>query len=477
MNERHIIAVDLGSEKIAVCGAKVVDDNISIEYFDGDTPSSCMIRSSIINEGNAVRNLRAAIEKAKTALGGEVAQIVTNLPDFPIRMKTGSSESHLDAEMNITAKDLDDLRVFAEDNNQPEDPKEDELYGTSALSFSTDDSMHLSAEDTIGMCTEKLKGDFLIFTGKKTPSKRIDTVANKLNVAVMRKYFTPLVISDVVLEKQEKRSGVALIDFGASVVSVSIFLGGVLRYYGAVPFGGHTITGDISRECDIPMALAENIKKAYGYCNPSKLQNMQDKMIMISGNSVTGDHQIYVKYLARIIEARMTEIVNAVLYEIQRSGFAEQLKAGLVITGGGAEMCGCVSMFEDCSGYQVRKGNPIGICAVEPQAESIRDRSDSTAVLAMAVAAAKDRANLNCISREENNWERLRKSGMFENDVVSPEFKFVETQENEDREREINQKKSEEKTSRKKGGFFKKDSDGPGLFGNFFGSENDDETV
>lgn len=483
MSERHIIAIDMGADKISVCGASIVDDDITIDYFDCENTSTCITRSTIVNEGNAVKELRSAIEKAQSALGGTVSQIMTNLPKFPVFSREVTESSHLDSEQNITEADVADLRQFARDNFRPENEKEEELYGVSPLSFSTDDSIHLSESEVLGRCSENLSGDFMLFWGKRTPSKRIDTVANKLNVAAMRKYFTPLITGDVILEKQEKKSGVALVDFGASVTGVSIYLGGVLRYYGAVPFGGRSITGDISRECDIPWDLAENLKKAYGFCNPSKLQNLQDKMIMVNGSSASGCHQIYVKYLSRIIEARMKEIVNAVLYEIEKSGFADSLTSGLVITGGGANLCGCIAMFEDMSGYPARQGYPLGVCRFEKEAEQIRDMSESASVVAMVYAAAKDKACLNSISEDENVWDRLGRSGQIDPGIQSEVLKFDEEKEEEEKERIRREAASEEKRQQqeKRRKLNPKDflnrlrSDGPSLFEDFMEGDGDDE--
>ena len=68
--------------------------------------------------------------------------------------------------------------------------------------------------------------------------------------------------------------------------------------------------------------------------------------------------QILVKYLSEIITTRMKEIIDAMLYEIQASGLSMDLRKGIVITGGGAEMLNISNYIKDLSGYNVRIGYP-----------------------------------------------------------------------------------------------------------------------
>ena len=107
-----------------------------------------------------------------------------------------------------------------------------------------------------------------------------------------------------------------------------------MRHYSSIPFGGKNITHDIKTECQISEALAENIKLAFVACMPEKLQSLSDKIIHIRSNSAEPDKQLPVKYLSEIITARIEEIIMAILYEIEKSGFADMLRSGIVVTGG-----------------------------------------------------------------------------------------------------------------------------------------------
>ena len=64
--------------------------------------------------------------------------------------------------------------------------------------------------------------------------------------------------------------------------------------------------------------------------------------------------QVPVKYLSEIITARVKEITEALLYEIQASGLSEKLRRGIVITGGCANLTNISMYINDLSGYNVR---------------------------------------------------------------------------------------------------------------------------
>jgi cell division protein FtsA len=174
----------------------------------------------------------------------------------------------------------------------------------------------------------------------------------------MRKYFTAESTAKAVLTNAEMENGVALIDFGGGSTSVSIYHGNVMRHYASIPFGGRNITQDIKSECQISEKLAENIKLAFGACMPDKLQSLSDKIIHIKSNSAEPDKQLPVKYLSEIITARIEEIMMAVLYEIEKSGFADMLRSGIVITGGFAKTANLGNFIYDISGFKVRTGYP-----------------------------------------------------------------------------------------------------------------------
>ena len=191
------------------------------------------------------------------------------------------------------------------------DSKNEVIYGAVAQSFSTEDSLNELENEIVGMTAEKLEGNFKVFIGRRRHSSNIDTVFNSMGIAIAKKYFTPGITARAVLKEEQMENGVALIDIGAGVSSVTIFKGKIMRYYAAIPFGGNSITGDIKTECNFSSVLAENVKKAYGACMPNKLSALGEKSIQIVDENDIPTAQVTVKYISEIISARMKEIIEA----------------------------------------------------------------------------------------------------------------------------------------------------------------------
>ena len=92
----------------------------------------------------------------------------------------------------------------------------------------------------------------------------------------------------------------------------------------------------------------------------------------------------------------MKEIIEALLYHIQVSGYATEdiLRAGVVVTGGGSEIVNCANYIKELSGYSVKIGYPRRFFSCEGCPEAV-EASASTS-MGMIMAAKGDKM-LNCI--------------------------------------------------------------------------------
>ena len=240
----------------------------------------------------------------------------------------------------------------------------------------------------VGLPRYRVTGNFKVFIGERRATTAIDKIFNDLGIAIAKKYFLPDVVARAVLSEEEKQNGVALIDFGAGVTSVTLYHGGIMRHYESIPFGAETITNDIRLECSITPRLAENIKKAYGACMPEKLASLSEKRIQIRYEDQPYK-EVAVKFISRIIDARVREIFDAILYSIQESGLAGILRSGIVLTGGGANLANVKLLLKDMSGYNVRIGYPKHLFSAAG-CTGVYDPS-ATAAIGMLLAAKNDR--------------------------------------------------------------------------------------
>ena len=139
-------------------------------------------------------------------------------------------------------------------------PDKQAIYGAVAQSFTIEDGVQLVEKDVVGTLSPMLEGNFKVFVGRKKAHDSLDKIFNELGIEVLKRYFVPEVTAAAVLSKEELKNGVALVDIGAGVTSVSIYRGNIMRYYASIPFGGASVSGDLETECSIDEDLAEKIK-------------------------------------------------------------------------------------------------------------------------------------------------------------------------------------------------------------------------
>ena len=397
MEERYIASVDLGTSKMAVCVARILDQDVQVIYYK-ESPSQGIRYSYVNNPGKVEEGLRKAISQAQQELKIKIQQVIVGLPRYYVRQESASASMvRTDPDSQIGDSEVRTLKSMALETYPLGDSKNEVIYGAVAQSFSTEDSLGELENDIVGMTAEKLEGNFKVFIGSRRHSINIDNVFNSMGIAIAKKYFTPGITARAVLKEEQMENGVALIDIGAGVSSVTIFKGKIMRYYAAIPFGGNSITNDIKSECNFSFALAENIKKAYGACMPNKLSALGEKSIQIVDENDVPTAQVTVKYISEIITARMKEIIEALLYHIQVSGYAAEdiLRAGVVVTGGGADVVNCANYIKELSGYSVKIGYPRRFFSCEGCPEAVETGAATS--MGMILAAKGDKM-LNCIN-------------------------------------------------------------------------------
>ena len=400
MEERYIASIDLGTSKFGLCVARVKGDDVQIVYYK-ETPSDGIRNSLVSNPQKASNLLQKAIAEAEAELMIKILQVVVGLPRYDVRQEIASGTvDRANPEEFISAEEVADLKALALETYPLEDGNSQIMYGAVAQSFTIEDQIEVMEDDVIGAISSDIKGTFKVFIGNRRATVAVDKIFNTLGIAIAKKYFLPDVVAKAVLTEDEKQNGVALVDIGAGVTSVSIYYGGIMRSYAAIPFGGRNITNDIRSECSISEPLAENIKKRFGACLPSKLGPLSEKVLQLRVTDPI--KEVPVKYISEVIDARCREILSAVLFYIQSSGLHNDLRCGIVLTGGGAKLTNLGNLLKDMSGYDIRPGYPRHKFSAD--VSNVYELG-ATASIGMVLAAKDDRLP-DCATRPEAPAEK-----------------------------------------------------------------------
>jgi cell division protein FtsA len=125
-----------------------------------------------------------------------------------------------------------------------------------------------------------------------------------------------------------------------------------------LPVGGNNVTNDVAIGLKTSLQVAEELKIEHGTCNLAAVD--EDEEISVSVLGEEAGRTIGRLEVCQIIEARMRETFELVRGEMARAG-SGMLPAGIVLTGGAAQLAGAAELARDVLEMPVRIASPAGI--------------------------------------------------------------------------------------------------------------------
>jgi cell division protein FtsA len=233
-------------------------------------------------------------------------------------------------------------------------------------------------KDPVGMSGRHMAANIHIITVHASAIKNIIRSVKKAGLVVKDLILEPLASSEAVADDKDCLAGVAVVDIGGGTTDIAIYYDNVLRHTAVIALGGNIITEDIQGGCVIIEPQAKKLKEKFGSALAS--ENKEDAIISIPGLRGRPPKEISLKNLSGIIQARMEDILENVLYEIKVSGYEKKLIAGIVLTGGGAMLKHVAQLTEFVTHTDTRIGYPNEHLASSEKNEYIANPTFATGV-------------------------------------------------------------------------------------------------
>lgn len=354
MNTRDqiVAAIDIGTTKIvAIVGKK--NENGRIEILGlSKALSKGVKRGVVLNIEETVQAIQTTVEDVQKRSGIMFSEVFVGIAGQHIKSMKNRGYITRDAYEDEIRKE--EVFRLIEDMHKIHIDIGEEIIHVIPQNFIVDNET--GVKSPIGMCGRRLEANFHIVIGQVAAAKNIEKCIRKAGLTVKDMILEPLASSDAVLTEDEKEAGVVLVDIGGGTTDVAVYYDDIIRHTAVIPFGGNVITKDIKEGCAILQRHAEQLKIQYG----SALGDLapEDKVVSIPGIGGRDPKEISFKSLAYIIQSRMEEIIDAVNFEIQNSGYADKLAAGVVITGGGAMLKHLPQLMKFKTAMDVRIGLP-----------------------------------------------------------------------------------------------------------------------
>ena len=348
-----IVALDIGTTKVCcIAGRKNEYGKIEVLGY-GKVDSEGVLRGVVSNIEKTVNAISEAINQARTT-----SRINFNVVHVGIAGQHIKSLQHrgiLTRDNDHTEINQKDIDRLISDMYKLVLPPGDKILHVIPQEFTVDSEQGIV--DPIGMSGIRLEANFHIITGQISASNNIFRCVERTDLKVADMTLEPIASAAAVLSNEEKEAGVALVDIGGGTTDITIFQDGIIRHTAVIPFGGNVITKDIKEGCTVMTQQAEKLKVKFGAAMADEIY--ENRVITIPGLRGRAPKEILEKNLALIIQARVEEILDYVVWEIRRSGFERKLIGGIVLTGGGALLNHIDKLAEYHTGMSTRVGIPI----------------------------------------------------------------------------------------------------------------------
>ena len=347
-----VVGLDIGTTKIAcIVGRKNEQGKIEILGM-GRSESIGVNRGIVSNIQQTVDSINAAVEEASAVSGVDIRTVNVGVAGQHIKSLQHRGMRMRDS--NLGEIDQFDLDYLIKDAEKLALPPGEEIIDVLPQEYIIDNETGI--KEPIGHAGTKIEADFHIITGHVNAIRNIHRCVGKADLVATDLMLEPLASAASVLSAEEKEAGVVLVDIGGGTTDIAIFHDGIIRHTAVIPFGGNIITNDIKTGCTIMKKHAEQLKVKFGTAMP--MEKQENEIVCIPGLSGRPAKEISVKNLSSIINARMSEIIDFVHYEIKNSGFERQLIGGIVITGGGSQLKHLPQLFAYKTGMDARIGYP-----------------------------------------------------------------------------------------------------------------------
>ena len=344
-----IAAIELGSSKVTgIAGRKNSDGSIQVLAYAKENSSSFIRKGVIYNLDKTAQSLTSIINRLEGELKNSIAKVYVGIGGQSLRTVRNVVSRDLDEEAIISQELVDSIC----DENLAIPLIEMDILDVAPQEYKIGNNLQA---DPVGVAGSHIEGRFLNIVARSSIKKNLERCFDQSKIEIADILISPLVTANAVLTESERRSGCALVDFGADTTTISVYKNNILRFLTVLPLGGNSITRDIT-SLQMEEEEAEYLKVKFGDALYTEEQGEEAATCQFEDGSRT----IELHTLNNIIEARTEEILANVWNQLQQSGYDDKLLSGIIITGGAANLLNLDEAFrKKCKIEKIRVARVI----------------------------------------------------------------------------------------------------------------------
>jgi cell division protein FtsA len=362
--EAVLVGIDAGTTKVTTLIGEVTrggDVNV-IGY--GISPSQGLKKGMVANIDQTVHSIAASLERAERLSGYKISSAYVSVGGSHISSQNSRGVVAVSGHRREVSRE--DVQRATDAARAVQVPSNREVMHVIPRGYTVDGQE--GVKDPLGMSAVRLEVETHIVAGAATSVQNLTKCISQANVQIDELVISSLAAGEATLSDTEKELGVLVADIGGGTTDLAIFVDGAVYHTAVLPVGGINVTNDVAIGLRTSLTLAEEIKVKHGTANLAEVQPEELLNVAVLGDG--GGQTIQRRKLCEIIEARMSEICSLVSEEVKRSGHAGMLPAGVVLTGGGAQLAGIADLARDVLEMPVRVASPQGAGGLMDQLSS-----------------------------------------------------------------------------------------------------------
>lgn len=339
-----ILAIDIGSSKIATIIANIQDKNVDILGISISN-SFGIKKGSIIDIEETYLCVKNSITEAKKNLPIEINRTIITLSGKDSLNIKSSGKINL-PEKVITKREINQVLQTAHYNASI--PHDYEMIHVIPKNFIVD---NVSVINPLNSNAHSLEVQANVIVVKKNLLANFRNIFTKLNLNnlnfVLNSYSTIHALTDI----NQRKNGIAVLNIGAETSELIYLKNNSYIYNSFLPVGANNITNDLALMLNLQFNIAENIKLKYAdllkdyksldnSSNVLKLEYLQESLNLSN--------------IQTIVHARVEEILVLLRKKLKDSASINELNSGILITGGLANLKGVKELAQ-----RVFEGIPI----------------------------------------------------------------------------------------------------------------------
>lgn len=332
-----IVAIELGSTRIAGIAGRKKNGTMNVLAFAENNTMDGIKRGLIFNVEKTCQGIISVISDLEKTLNTKITRAYVGLGGQSVRSYKCLVKRNMLTQSLITNEAIDAMK-----DESHEIPFADcDVLENFPQEYTIDQNI---TTEPVGVSGTNIEGEFLNIIARTELKAKVDVCFAKAKLEIADELLAPYYLARNVLIDGERRSGCVLIDLGAQTTTVVVYTKNIIRHLVTIPLGSNNINQDLMN-LKIDENEAEAIKLKFGATNPEEQGDTDNKE---TKTYTTSDgRNIEVNKILNIIHARLSEIVDNVRYQIEKSNYEDKLLAGIVLTGGGANMKNIDKVFLD----------------------------------------------------------------------------------------------------------------------------------